>query len=298
MSAQRDIVDRVPPRQQTDWDIRGALNFIFGGAGGGLLVAAACAEPLGVDLRAPIALGLALVGAGLFSVWLKIGRPWRALWVFRRPSTSWMTREALLAPPIFLSGALAFFWQSAPALYVAGLLGLAFVYAQGRILKANIGIPAWRRWSCVALIVATGLTEGFGILCLAAPVWPSLLPLAYPLAAVLAVRFLAWRSYRGDLRRTGAPVGTLRTLDEFEFRFVLIGHASAAVLAIAGAYAGLPSLVAAGGGLAVLAGALFKYTLVCRAAFTQGFALPRTPSRGRGAPGAGIQPGWRQGRGR
>ena len=41
MSAARQPVDRVLPRQQTDWDIRGALNFIFGGPGGGLLAAAA-----------------------------------------------------------------------------------------------------------------------------------------------------------------------------------------------------------------------------------------------------------------
>ena len=75
MKAERQILDRVPPRQQTEWDIRGALNFIFGGAGGGLLAAVALAAPLGLDLRPLIALGLALIGAGLAIVSL---HAWRA----------------------------------------------------------------------------------------------------------------------------------------------------------------------------------------------------------------------------
>jgi phenylacetyl-CoA:acceptor oxidoreductase subunit 2 len=73
------VIDRVVPRQQKEWDIKGALNFVFGGAGGGLLVASPFAAALGADPRPFIALGLVLVGAGLFSVWLKIGRPWRAV---------------------------------------------------------------------------------------------------------------------------------------------------------------------------------------------------------------------------
>ena len=295
MSGDRRVIDRIPPRQQTDWDIRGALNFVFGGAGGGLLAATTLAVPLGVDLRALLVLGLALVGAGLFCVWLKIGRPWRAMYVFRRASSSWMTREALIAPVLFACGAAAVLLQSTVATYVLGLLGIVFVYAQGRILKANIGIPAWRRWSCVAMIMATALTEGFGILCIAAPIWPLLLPLAYALVVLIVIRFAIWRYYLGDLRRTGAPIGTLKVLDEFEFHFVLIGHATAAVLAAAGLYTGQAAMVAVGGGLAAFAGALFKYTLVCSAAFKQGFALPHSPSRGKGRPGAGGQPGWRAG---
>ena len=79
MKSKREIIDRIQPRQQTDWDIRGALNFILGGAGAGLLVATALATSQGGDLRALEALGLALVAAGLLSVLMKIGRPLRAL---------------------------------------------------------------------------------------------------------------------------------------------------------------------------------------------------------------------------
>ncbi|MDE2362941.1 MAG: dimethyl sulfoxide reductase anchor subunit [Hyphomicrobiales bacterium] len=297
MKSERPILDRVPPRQQGDWDIRGALNFMLGGAGAGLLAAVACATPLGLDLPIMELLGLALVGAGLFCVWLKIGRPWRALHVFRRPSTSWMSREAWLAPVVFACGAAAILTQAALFFYVAGLLGLVYAYAQGRILKANIGIPAWRRWSCVVLIVATALAEGFGLLSIGAVLWPALTPFGYALAVAIALRYAAWRAYRADLRETGAPSGTLQVFDAFAFNFGLIGHGAALVLAVAGAYASQPLVAAAGGFLASLAGALFKYTLVCRAAFTQGFSLPRTPARGKGKSGVGAQPGWQAGRG-
>ena len=87
MSEDRGFIDRTMPRQQKEWDIRGELNFIFGGAGAGLLFACALAVPFGADMRALEALGLLLVAAGLFCVWLKIGRPWRAFHVVRRPST-------------------------------------------------------------------------------------------------------------------------------------------------------------------------------------------------------------------
>ncbi len=286
------VIDRVVPRQQKEWDIKGALNFVFGGAGSGLLVASPFAAALGADPRPFIALGLVLVGAGLFSVWLKIGRPWRAYHVVRRPSTSWMTREAWIAPFLFAAGALAFITAAPLAVALSALLGLVYAYAQGRILKANIGISAWRRWSCVVLIVVTALVEGFGVVALAALLWPPLGALGYLLAALVLARFLAWRAYLADLRKTGAPTGTLAAFDAFAPRFLWLGHVAAGALALLGALAAQALALALGGALGAFGGALFKYTLVCRAAFTQGFALPRTPARGRSTPGPGLQPGW------
>ena len=43
------ILDRIVPRQQREWDIKGALNFILGGAGSGLLVASPFAAMLGAN---------------------------------------------------------------------------------------------------------------------------------------------------------------------------------------------------------------------------------------------------------
>ena len=100
------------PWHQTNWDFRAALNFMFGSAGAGLLVAAANPALAGNALRVEILLGLALIGAGLISVWFEIGRPLRAMNVGFNPFTSWMTRESFAAGLVFPLG-LAAVWMEA-----------------------------------------------------------------------------------------------------------------------------------------------------------------------------------------
>ncbi len=85
-------------------------------------------------------------------------------------------------------------------------------------------------------------------------------------------------------------------MNAVDFRFVWLGHALPAVLGVAAGLAGLPLLAVLAGVLAAATGGWFKYTLVRRAAFTQGFALPWTPSRGEGSAGPGVQPGWNRAR--
>jgi hypothetical protein len=75
---------------QRHWDARAAANFMLGGAGSGLMVAALfVAEP-----AVPVVLSLVLIASGLTAVWLETGRKLRALHVFFNPFTSWMTRES------------------------------------------------------------------------------------------------------------------------------------------------------------------------------------------------------------
>jgi phenylacetyl-CoA:acceptor oxidoreductase subunit 2 len=135
---------------QKNWDARAALNFMFGGAGAGLLIFSSLSK----DMPA-VFVGLALVAAGLSAVWLEIGRKLRAIHVFFNPFTSWMTRESFAALALF-PVALVY-----PPL--AALLAAAFLYCQARILRAAKGIPAWRAPETVPLIVSTGLAEGAGI---------------------------------------------------------------------------------------------------------------------------------------
>jgi phenylacetyl-CoA:acceptor oxidoreductase subunit 2 len=286
------VLDRVSPRRQSHWDARAATNFICGGAGSGLLVATALASLRDGGLRPLVVLALALIGAGLMAVWFEIGRPLRALNVYRNAATSWMTREAMIAPVLFVSGAAAVLFNWAIAFWIAGLFGLGYAYAQGRMLYANKGIPAWRHPGAARMIVATSLTEGAGLLCAAAWYRPALAPFGIVLAGLVCVRFLVWRNYLASLRCAGAPSGTLTALVAIDTPFFWVGHAAPVLVAVAAALVGSLPLVAIAGVLAAGAGAWFKYTLVCRAAFTQGFALPRTPSRGAGAAGAGGKPGW------
>ena len=131
------LFDRVSPRQQHNWDGRAATNFIAGGAGGGLLLLTAVAGLDANAARAAILTGLVLIASGLTCVWFEIGRPWRALNVYRHFATSWMTREAVAALFLFPIGGLALLTGRTLFVALAGILGLAFLYCQARMLAAN-----------------------------------------------------------------------------------------------------------------------------------------------------------------
>jgi phenylacetyl-CoA:acceptor oxidoreductase subunit 2 len=178
-------------------------------------------------------------------------------------------------------------WPAWPA----AALAIAFVWCQGRILRAARGIPTWREPRVVPLVVATGLAEGGGLFLAwsaiagAAPRWA-----VVAFAAALLARFALWHAWRSRLH---AAPGALAVVDAAGRRLraatllALVAVGAAAVLPAAGAAASLPSegtaaaaLQAVAGLLALAGGAWFKFTLVTRAAFTQGFSLPHLPVRG------------------
>lgn len=273
------------PWQQTSWDWRAAGNFIGGGAGSGLLITGALlAPPDAASTEATrwlLLLGLALVGLGLFCVWLEIGRPLRALHVFFNPYTSWMSREAFVALLLFPTGLLALLGV-AGALWATAALALAFLYCQSRMLPAARGIPAWRPRLVTALMLVTGLSEGcalFLILGLVQGRLPS--ALLGLLALLLVARLLLWTRYRSAVNASLAPRARA-ALDRAGRALLLLG--SLAPLLLLGASVWLPGaqalLVGAAAAGAVLTGAYLKYTLVTRASFNQGFALSKLPVRG------------------
>jgi phenylacetyl-CoA:acceptor oxidoreductase subunit 2 len=290
-------VELAAPKQQRNWDWRAAANFICGGAGGGLLLVAAFAGLDAFATRVAVFLGLALIGCGLTCVWFEIGRPWRAMNVYRHFATSWMTREAVVALAVFATGALAIFTASMVLTVVVGACGLAFLYSQARILAANKGIPAWRHPASVPLMVSTGLAEGAGFAISVAALaggGPGTNFLVLLLVLVV-LRVWCWRRYLAGLTLSGAPVAALKVLDAFGPRFQIVGHGLPAVVLIA-ALIGLPgrSMMALMAGLLVVtSGWVLKYTLVRRAAFTQGLAVNHLPVRGRGPSGPAAKPGWK-----
>jgi phenylacetyl-CoA:acceptor oxidoreductase 26-kDa subunit len=248
-------------RLQENWDARAALNFMLGGTGAGLMLAAA------LFLREtawPAAAALLLVAAGLGAVWLEIGRKLRALHVFFNPFASWMSRESFAAVLLFgLGGIGAFEPAFLPA---AALAALAFLYCQARILRAAKGIPAWRAPEVVPLVVSTGLAEGFGL----ALLFDAGAPLLGAFALAVAARAFAWMRYRAAVK---APA-----LADAGANLLRLGTAAALALAAAAwAIAGLAPLA----GLAALAaGWQLKFCLVTRASFKQPIVLPRLPVRG------------------
>jgi phenylacetyl-CoA:acceptor oxidoreductase 26-kDa subunit len=284
----------VRPWHQTNWDWRAALNFIGGGTGTGLLIAAAFT---GRAAYPGLALGaLACVAFGLFWVWMEIGKPWRAINVVFHPQTSWMTRESLVAGPLFIV-AIAAAWTGAIWLVAAAaVLAALFLYCQGRILKASKGIPAWREPAIVPLVMVTGLAEGAGLAIVALVATGNLATrwLVAALVVVLIVRDLMWRHYRRALARSGAPKGALEILAGIDLVFSLAGNWGPLVLLlVAIPEHGAANVLALLAGIAALgAGWFLKFTIVARAAFNQGFALPALPIRGAGKRVAGTKPGW------
>jgi len=288
----------LAPRRQDNWDWRAAANFICGGSGGGLLLWTACAAPGGTDLRGFVLAALALIGIGLICVWLELGRPWRAINVLRHGASSWMTREAIVATLLFCCGAVALVnLDQALALRATGGLGLVFLYCQARILAANKGIPAWRHRRCLPLVLATGLAEGAGLLTALAWIEPATTtPVAALLIVSTAARLVAWRRYLIAMSSEGSPVGALAALRAIDRGLIWAGSAAPIALAMVAAAVAQPVLVVLAGGMIAVAGAWLKYTLICRASFTQGFALPKTPVRGAGVSVPGVKPGWQSAR--
>jgi phenylacetyl-CoA:acceptor oxidoreductase subunit 2 len=270
------------PWRQTNWDFRAAFNFMFGSAGAGLLVAAVFSGLAGNALRAEVLLGMALIGAGLISVWFEIGRPLRAINVGFNPFTSWMTRESFAAGLVFALGLAAAWLGSQPLAQAAALAALVFAYCQGRILQAAKGIPAWRVPALIWLVVTTALAEGAGLFVALAALFdtPARGALGYFSLALIA-RSLAWSIYR-----SGAAKSVVRaaraTLDRSGKILIQFGTVAPLALLLVGWFAPeVARIVVLLAGLAALAtGWQFKFVLITRAAYNQGFALPHLPVRG------------------
>ncbi len=288
----------VMPWQQTHWDWRAAGNFIFGGTGSGLLAGLAAIALSGALPPSWLGLlGLALIGAGLFLVWTEIGRMLRFLHVVLHPRSSWMTREAMAALMVFVCGGMAILTPAVEWVAMAGLFALLFLYCQGRILHEAKGIPVWREPRIVALITATGLVEGIGLLLAASSLLSGTgsMPLATAFLILMAFRAFAWRRYLQALMTSGAPARALDTLSGFRPWMAGLGAVAPSLLILAGIFmpSFSPGLFALAGLVALATGWLFKFILVTGASLNQGFAIEHTPARGDGPPGAGVKPGWR-----
>jgi len=270
------------PWHQTNWDFRAAFNFILGGTGAGLLVIAAFSGLAGDALRAEILLGMALIGAGLVSVWFEIGRPLRAINVGFNPFTSWMTRESFAAGAVFALGLSAAWLGSQALAQAAALAALVFAYCQGRMLQGAKGIPAWRVPALAWLIFTTALAEGAGLFVVLATLFdtPAKGVLGY-FSLALVARGLAWSIYRGSVAKSAARPA-LVALDRAGKILIQFGTIAPLALLLLGLFAAdiarIALLLAGVGALAT--GWQFKFVLITRAAYNQGFALPHLPVRG------------------
>ena len=271
------------PWLQTQWDARAAGNFIGGGAGCGLLVFAALWQAQGSLQIVLLSVAMSLVALGLLSVLVEIGRPWRALNVILNPRSSWMSREAALAPLLFGSAVLSLLGIAA-ALPVAGLLALGYLYCQARMLQAAKGIPAWREPLTVPLLIATGLCEGAALYWLLAPWWGQGSRSAWlGFGVLLLLRFVFGVMWRQRLARSlqQRPLRAVNRAGHVFSAGCLLPLAIVLVVLAAPLPAGWQVVMQVlAGAFAFLGGAAFKFLLVTRAGFNQGFALQHLPVRG------------------
>jgi phenylacetyl-CoA:acceptor oxidoreductase subunit 2 len=282
-------------RLQRFWDLRAACNFIGGGTGSGLLVwTAAGFYTTGSPYFAAALTGLLFVAAGLFMVWLEIGKPWRAFNLFFRPQTSWMTREGIVAIPLFIAGGISILFDAdvylgldlpsplIPAM-VAASLSLAFLYCQTRIIHAAKGLPAWHASGVVPLLGLSGLTEGVGVYLMVMAFQGTVYLFAQIAAMVLVIaRVLAWYRYLSGLQRSAAPESTIIALTGSSAGFVTIGHALPMIFLALGIFVpGMASLLAVLAGITTtLGGWYLKVRLITKAAYIPKFTIPAAPVRG------------------
>jgi phenylacetyl-CoA:acceptor oxidoreductase subunit 1 len=281
---------------QTFWDWRAAMNWCFGGVSSGLVVVALLAA-LG-QLVNPVRLpwldagAAVLMAIGLFFVFLKIGRKFRFWRAVSRPQTSWMTRELYVVAIFYPAVLAALVWRHPLALAVAVLAALAFLVCQAFILYKARGIPAWRVPLIPWMIVATGLLEGYGLLLALGFFVRGLIAIDGTLPAaglvLVAINAALWLAYRSSAKARGIGPLARRVLAEASLPLHVVGHVLPAIL-LALAWAAPDAargLMGAAGVAAIAGGAFWKFSVIVRAGYQQGFALTKFPQRGSGTRAA------------
>jgi len=289
------------PRLQIYWDWRAANNWVGGGSGSGIMVAAAVFTLVGIDSYNFSILSLVFVSAGLFSVLMKIGHPLRVLNVYRNPFTSWMSREAWAAFLVFPFGAAACWFKSEVLLLLAAASAAAYMYCQAMIMKASRAIPAWRVAQIVPFIMVSGLIEGVALVLIAGLPFASMYEQEALSGVLLMVifllifRLLSWRKYYSVLENN-APEGTVEVLEKSNLPFLVFGDLLPAVFILLAILLDkyVAFLMVLASLLMLAAGWAIKYVIVTKAAYYQGYAVPHSPARGAGEPSIGIKPGWVQ----
>jgi len=262
--------------------------------------------------------GAGLMAIGLFFVFLKIGRKMRFWRAVSRPQTSWMTRELYVVAVFGIAVLLGIATQHPAAQAVAALAALCFLACQAMILYRARGIPAWRHRLMPWMIVATGLMEGFALLMPAFAVTIGLLaafrifaPIEIFIYSALALKtmqtagvvfivltaavLILWAAYLRTAAANGIGPLARAVLARVYRRVLILGTGLPALLYLAGLIAlgmgqtGTRLAIGfwlAGSILAILCGAYWKFMIVARAGYQQGFAMPRQPHRGSGARAA------------
>lgn len=177
------------------------------GLGLGLLAWAGLLMPTGTGALLWFGLGLALAAAGLLASTFHLRRPARAVLAWTQWRSSWLSREAILAPLALACAGLHGLLLAArgasplPLGLLAALLCLATVLCTAMIYAQMRSVPRWHHWSTPALFLALAIAGGALLL---APAGAALLVLA----AALALQVVNWRQGAAAFARAGHTLST------------------------------------------------------------------------------------------
>ena len=300
-----DPANPLVGKRQEFWDWRAAMNWMLGGLSSGfaiVLYAFYLYGSLEADVLARMnLLAAALMGGGLLSVFWKLGRPERSWRAILRPNTSWMTRELYTVAIFFPAVTAGYLWQAPISFALSAAAAAAFLLCQGQILYRARGIPAWRAPLIPYMIVASGLLEGMGLLAFMVGL-PNGFPIeasdvAKPAIVLIIVNAVLWQTYRNGLAKHGVPPLAREAIAECDHAIRYGGHWVAVVLfALSVMLPQIPLSIMTIAGVALIGGGAFwKWTVILRAGYFQGFHLARTPQRGSGKFAAPARlDGWRR----
>lgn len=252
----------IPGPTQTD--PFAAAGLVLSGSGAGLLTILSLGGYAGLEAGVGMVLpGLALIGLGLVSMWL---RP-----TFPGEGGVWRWVAVLAGLALFpLSGAVLGWPDLARLLWLPAMVVL---YAQGRRIEAVRAVPAWSAPLHLPLLLTSAFAEGSGLLLLLAPLALSQAApdwVAGVLIAAVAARLLVWMAYRRRLTGESVPAATAAVLLAFSTPFTLGGNVAPLVLTmVAGTIPALASAALAAAGLAVAVGGwALRLVILTRAGYT------------------------------
>lgn len=272
MTAAREPVELIPAERQALWGWPAVLNFVFGGAGAGLYLAAALAAGGGPSPALTVASWLApvLVLAGFAAVATEAGRPLRGPRVLARLRTSWMSRELWVGGAFVVLAGAEFQVPSAALRALAGLTAVALALAQGLILSHARAVAAWDAPVMPLVFLASAALSGAGLFGLVevaggrtpgAPVLGALMLLCV-LGALVWLAFVTW-SREATFARATLP------LREGRAAVAIVGGGYLAPFLLFGLALALPELalpaVTVGGAALILGQVQAKSVLILTA---------------------------------
>ena len=249
--------------------MRLTLYFIFGGLGGGCIVAAYLLSLAGGiskgDLILPDLTGGAVLAFGLGWVWAPLAPRLRHAGLLTRPNPSWTSFETYAAFAFFL--ALATLAKVAvPTIEcLVFITAFAVMICQAQVARSSKSRPAWRAVEIPSLIVLMGLASGVGLMALLGAIVPPIIR-AGTLAPIAGMTLAAMGAYRWREYERNADIALKGEIAPLSRMIYVVAYAAPFALYLTALvpWQGANWLLPIAGVAAVVGGAVWTHILIAR----------------------------------